>query len=232
MSQPSPTPRRATVSSFDELVQRPLAHGVNALRWPRALPGDFRELAHHLVPSEGVRVVDTDTLVRLSLSPAGRTAADAVLTDLQRLEALGRDPVLNCIADYARDERGLPIATDVFSFHVDRAPTEVETWLCTYWGKPSEGLDNDHAARLVDDATVRAQLLQHFGGADDHGFREWLRDESFDLHYRMNGTAPFSFSVADLWKIAVEWPGCAVPPCIHRAPRTVPGDEPRLMLIC
>jgi hypothetical protein len=226
------TKRRTVVQSFDELLQRPLRCGTNALCWPRTLDGDFGEVARLLAPAEGVCVVDADLLGALSLSAAGRTAADAMLDDVRRLDALGRDPVLNCITGYPRDERGLPIATDVMSFHADRAPVEVDTWLCTYWGESSEGLDNDDARRIVDAPAIRAALLAVWGGDDDDGFTDFIRDGSFDLHYAGVDDAIFSFGVGNLWRIAVEWPGCPVPPCLHRAPRTLPGDEPRLLLIC
>lgn len=224
--------RHATVQSFDELASRPFADGVNALCWPRALTGDFGEVARLLVSADGVRVVTASALAALPLSPAGRVAADHLRDDLRRLDALGLDPVLNCITGYPRDERGLAIATDVLSFHVDRAPLEVDTWLCTYHGKSSEGLDNDHAVRRVDLPEVRAALLRDYGGDDDDGFADYLREGSFDLHYAPTALAePFAFGVAHLWRIAVAWPGCPVPPCIHRAPTTSPGDAPRLLLI-
>ena len=35
----------------------------------------------------------------------------------------------------------------------------------------------------------------------------------------------------NLWRIATDHPGCPVPPCIHRAPATLPGASPRLLLI-
>lgn len=37
-----------TVHSFAELVGTPFADGVNALCWPRALPGDFGEVVEKL----------------------------------------------------------------------------------------------------------------------------------------------------------------------------------------
>ena len=37
-------PRIKMVNSFRELVTTPFADGVNALCWPRALPGDFGEV--------------------------------------------------------------------------------------------------------------------------------------------------------------------------------------------
>lgn len=66
-----------------------------------------------------------------------------MLNDLRLLQALEREPVLNLIDGYPRDEDSGPVATDVFSFHVDRTPVEADTWLCTYHGAPSEGLRND-----------------------------------------------------------------------------------------
>ncbi|CAN5894089.1 DUF1826 domain-containing protein [soil metagenome] len=221
------------MSTFAELASRPFADGINALCWPRTLEGDFQELARVLAPNDGVVAVDADTLHALPLSSAGRLAAAAILDDLHRLDELGRDPVLNCIARYERDERGLPIATDVHSFHADRAPVECDTWLCTYGGKSSEGLDNNDARRLLDDPAIHAALRLHYAGHDDERFRELVRDESFDLHYGIvAGAQPFTFGVGHLWRIAVDWPGSAVPPCLHRAPPTTRDDEPRLLLIC
>lgn len=238
-----PRTRRATVPTFAELASRPFDHGVNALCWPRTLTGDFGEVARLLAPPQtgmssddgppdGVRVIAPEDLAALDLSPAGRVAADHMLDDLRRLDALGLAPVLNCITHYPRDERGLAVATDVMSFHVDRSPVEVDTWLCTYHGAPSEGLDPDAAVRRVDLPAVRAALLRDYGGPDDERFAEYLSEHSFDLHYAaVAGAEPFSFGVGHLWRIAVLWPGSRVPPCIHRAPPT-PGDTPRLLLIC
>ena len=56
------TTRRAVVDSFDELLARPFADGVNALCWPRALEGDFDEVARCFAPDDGVVVVDVDML--------------------------------------------------------------------------------------------------------------------------------------------------------------------------
>jgi hypothetical protein len=202
---------------------------VNALCWRRTLPGDFGEVARLLAPPDGVVDVDVDVLCGLSLSAAGRVAAEVMAADLRMLEELGREPVLSCITSYPRDLRGLAIATDVMSFHADRAPVEVDTWLCTYFGKSSEGLRNEDAYRLIDVPATRAALLRDYGGSDDAGFAEFIREGSFDLHYA--GVRTLSFGVGDLWKIAVAWPGSPVPPCLHRAPATMPGDEPRLLLI-
>ncbi|HEY4057925.1 MAG TPA: hypothetical protein VGM39_15025 [Kofleriaceae bacterium] len=225
--------RRHVVSSFAELARHPLANGINALCWQRTLDGDFREVARALAPADGVIAVDADMLASLSLSAAGQRAKEIVVDDLRRLDELGREPVLNCITRYERDERGLPIATDVHSFHADRADVECDTWLCTYWGKSSEGIDHADAERLFDEPEIQSALRQHYASLDDEAFRDLVWNESFDLHYRVvDGAQLFSFGVGHLWRIAVAWPGCAVPPCLHRAPPTEPGDEPRLLLIC
>lgn len=225
--------RRAVVASFAELCQRPLADGTNALCWPRALAGDFGEVARAFAPARGVTVVSAEQLRDVALTAAGRLAADTILLDLDTLHALGWEPALNCIASYPRDERGLPMRTDVMSFHADRAPHEVDTWLCTYWGKSTEGLDNDDAHRRIDAPAVRAALLHVYGGDDDAGFAAFITDGSFDLHYdAIVGAVPFSLGVGHLWRLAVAWPGCPVPPCLHRAPTPADGDATRLLLIC
>jgi len=75
-------------------------------------------------------------------------------------------------------------------------------------------------------------LLKSFGGEDGNAFRDWLRDNCYDLHYAAKpGAQPYGFGLFNLWRIAIEHPDSPVPPCIHRAPATVPG-EPRLLLIC
>jgi hypothetical protein len=109
---------------------------------------------------------------------------------------------------------------------------EADTYLCTYHGSASEGLRNDEALRRVDIPKTRAELLAIFGGEDDDSFREHLRENCYDLHYAAIAQArPFSFGLGNFWRIAVDWPGSPVPPCIHRAPETRPGDPPRLLLI-
>ncbi len=220
------------VNSFAELVSTPFADGVNALCWRRALPGDFREVVEQLGVSEGIATLDDVRLRSLPVSAAGRVAIDILLEDQRRLRALELEPVLNCIHSYPRDENPGPVATDVFSFHADSATVETDTWLCTYHGPASEGLRNDEAQRRVDIQETRAELLQRFGGEDDDDFREYLNENCYDLHYAAAPQArPFSFGVGHLWRIAVDYPGSPVPPCLHRAPETLPGQSPRLLLI-
>ena len=220
------------VNSFHELLTTPFAGGVNALCWPRTLPGDFAEGVEHLGVSDGITVLDETRLASLPVSAAGLAAIDILLEDQRLLREHDRDPVLNCINGYLRDENPGPVPTDVFSFHADSAPVETDTWLCTYHGPASEGLRNDEAQRRVDIPETRAELLQLFGGEDDDDFREYLAENCYDLHYAPAPHArAFSFGLGNLWRIAVEWPGSPVPACIHRAPETRPGDPPRLLLI-
>ncbi len=223
--------RRVDVDNFDDLLRRPLRDGVNAVCWRRALDGDFDTVVRAIAADntdEDIVIVDEDALAALvdvgAVDDNGRAAVDVIVSDLRRLTALGREPVLNLIRRYARDTRGLPIRTDVHSFHADRAPIEVETWMCTYAGAPSEGLDNDAARRLIDDADVRAAVSA-------------VDDEAFDLHYGVvDHAGVFSFGTGNLWRIAVDWPGASVPPCIHRAPGgdvdTNADPAPRLLLLC
>jgi hypothetical protein len=220
------------VSSFHELVTTPFANGVNALCWQRTLPGDFSEVGELLGGSEGITVLDDARLLSLPVSAAGRAAVEMMLEDQRLLREHELDPVLNCIHGYPRDEHPGPVPTDVFSFHVDSAPVEADTYLCTYHGPASEGLRNDEAQRRVDIPATRAELLQLFGGEDNADFCEYLSENCYNLHYAPVPSArPFSFGLGNFWRIATEWPGSPVPPCIHRAPETLPGQPPRLLLI-
>jgi hypothetical protein len=229
---PTDHSRILLVSSFRELVTTPLAGGVNALCWPRTLPGDFGEVVELLGAGKGIVTLDDTQLASLPVSAAGRAAIEILLEDQRLLRAHGRDPVLNCIHGYPRDEDAGPVPTDVFSFHADSAPMEADTWLCTYHGPASEGLRNDEAQRRVNMPETRAKLLQLFRGEDDESFREFLSEHCYDLHYApLPQARPFSFGLGHLWRIAVDWPGSPVPPCLHRAPETLPGQPPRLLLI-
>ncbi len=217
------------VHSFEELAGTPFAHGVNALCWPRSLDGDFAEIVEKIASGEAMTLLDASLLERLNASPGGIKAIDIMLEDQRMLSELGLDPALNCIHAYPSDDAEAPIATDVFSFHVDSAPIPSETWLCTYFGESSEGLYNAEATRHVDIPATRDRLLKLYGGADDEGFREFLSENCYDLHYAaLPDAKPYPFGTANLWRIAVKYPDCPVPPCIHRAPRT---DSARLLLI-
>lgn len=219
------------VASFQELLTAPLTDGINALCWQRTLTGDFGEVVRGLEVKEGIDRLDEARLLALSLGAAGRAAANVMLADLRQLRENGLAPELNCITAYPRDDEPGPVATDVFSFHADSAPIEASTWLCTYHGAPSEGLRNEEALKKVNVPAIRAELLGLFGGSEGEEFEEFLRENCFDLHYAPTPSAtPWSFGTGHLWRIACDWPGSPVPPCVHRAPATVAG-EPRLLLI-
>jgi hypothetical protein len=220
------------VNSFQELITTPFSDGINAFCWERTLSGDFGEVVERLDVSEDIAALNEALLLGLPVSKAGRVAIDRLLEDYRLLRENGLEPVLNCIRDYPRDESPEPVLTDVFSFHTDSATVEADTYLCTYHGPASEGLRNNEAQRRIDIPQTRAELLKRFGGNDDEVFREYLKENCYDLHYASAPSArPFSFGVGNLWRIATDYPGCPVPPCIHRAPATLPGAAPRLLLI-
>ena len=232
LTLPAYYPRIQIVSNFHELANTPFGGGINALCWPRTLPGDFNAVVEHLPAGEGITTLDDAQLHSLPVSPEGKAAIAILLADQRLLREHDRDPVLNCIHGYPRDEDPGPVLTDVFSFHADSAPVEADTWLCTYHGPSSEGLRNDQALRRVDIPETRRALLAQYGGDDDTAFRDWLHENCYDLHYApAPGARPFTFGHGNLWRIAVDWPGSPVPPCIHRAPDTTPGQPPRLLLI-
>jgi hypothetical protein len=217
------------VPTFNSLLSAPFDHGVNALCWERPLPGDYAEVVAKLGPGEGIVSLDEDRLRSLKLTAYGLLAIEQMLGDLALLRDAGRDPALNIIYGYPRDEEGGPVPTDVMSWHADSAPVEADTWLCTYHGAPSEGLLNKHALRKVDDPQIRSELLKLYGGPDDEAFSEWLAENHYDLHYAPRpGAQPYSFGQFNLWRIACAWPGSPVPPCVHRAPIS---HTPRLLLI-
>jgi hypothetical protein len=220
------------VKSFEELIGTAFGGEVNALCWCRELSGNFGEVLEVLAAGEGITTLEDEDLEGLCLSEEGRLAVEVMLGDLRRLREHGLEPVLDCVNGYLRDADPGPVPTDVFSFHVDSATAEADTYLCTYHGPASEGLRNDEAVRRVDVPETRAELLKLYGGDDDEGFREFLSENCFDLHYAMReGAKPFGFGVGNLWRIAVAYQGSPVTPCIHRAPETMPGDPGRLLLI-
>lgn len=220
------------VHSFEELVTTPFADGINALCWQRTLAGDFSEVVAKLAVRGGITTLEEEQLASLSVSPAGRVAIDILLEDQRLLRERDLAPSLDCIDGYLRDEEPGPVPTDVYSFHVDSATVEADTYLCTYHGPASEGLCNEEAQRRVDIPETRAALRELFGGEEGTEFTEYLHENCYDLHYAaMPGARPFGFGVGNLWRIAVAYPGSPVPPCIHRAPETVPGQPPRLLLI-
>jgi hypothetical protein len=225
-------PRIKIVHSFEELVATPLADGVNALCWPRTLTGDFNEIVAQLGAIEEITSLDEDDLRALTLSVAGCTARDILIEDQRLLREQGLLPTLDCIPAYPRDEESGPVPTDVYSFHADSATVMADTFLCSYTVASSEGLRNEDARCCADLPETRAALLKQYGGADDEGFRAFLHEHFFDLHYvAIPGAQPFSFGLGNMWRIATDNPESPVPPCVHRAPTTQDGQPPRLLLI-
>jgi hypothetical protein len=231
-SLPTDYSRVQLVHSFQELVSTPFGNGINALCWQRSLPGDFSEIVHLIGLKDGITNLDEPLLRSLPASPAGITAIDTLLADHRLLQERGLQPTLDCIQAYPRDEEPIVVPIDVYSFHADSAPVQADTYLCTYHGAPSEGLRNDQAQPLVDHPATRRALLDIYGGQDDANFRDFLNEHCYDLHYSPTPEAqPFSFGLGNLWRIALDYPGSPVPPCIHRAPDTHPGQPSRLLLI-
>ena len=223
------------VGSFEELVATPFADGVNALCWPRTLAGDFQEIVDRIgaiAAIDEITSVDEDDLRALDLSPAGQAARDILIEDLRRLRDHELAPELNCIPGYPKDDETGPVPTDVYSFHADSANVMADTFLCSYTVSSSEGLRPEDAVRCADVPETRAELLRRYGGADDDGFKVFLNEHFYDLHYvAAPGARPYSFGLGNLWRITTDWPGSPVPPCVHRAPATLPGQPPRLLLI-
>lgn len=231
---PADYDRIKIVSSFDELVTSVFGPKVNAMCWPRMIAGDFDELARYFSDVEDVMSLDAEILSSICprLSDMGKLAVNLLLGDQRMLQAHGMSPSLECVPRYLRDDILEAVPTDVYSFHADRAPVRADTYLCSYNEAATEGLRNDMAQKHIDIAATRARLYAQFEreGADD--FETYLKENCYDLHYApLVGAVPFSFGLGHLWRIAIEYPGCPVPPCLHRAPETVAGRPPRLLLI-
>jgi hypothetical protein len=180
----------------------------------------------------GIVPVERSDLLALSLSAEGGIAREIMLGDLALLRSADLTPVLDCITGSEREPAEGAFHTDVYSFHADSATAPADTYMCTYVGACSEVLRNDEAMRRADVPETRAELLALYGGSDDEGFREFLNENFYDLHYiPLSLARPFSLGLHNLWRIALEYPGSPVRPCIHRAPITAPGMPSRLLML-
>ncbi|MDQ0105333.1 hypothetical protein J2T02_000416 [Chitinophaga terrae (ex Kim and Jung 2007)] len=218
------------VRNFQDLVATPFNKEMNAICWSRELKGDFAEIVGKVALSGNITEIEQEELLELQLSEQGQLARETLLNDLELLKAHGASPVLNVITHYEQDDTYPFFPTDVYSFHADRSPIPTDTFLCTYYGDPSEILPNSQGLKKVLIPEIRDELKKIYQGPDEE-FDSFLSDHFFDLHYQAKpGAHPISLGVGNLWRLAVDHPGSQVPPCLHRAPREKSGK--RLLLIC
>ena len=219
------------VTNFQELVSIPFKGKINVICWTRKLTGDFSEIVNKVELSENIVELHQDELHELQLSEQGQLAREILLKDLKMLKAHGASPTLNLIKSYERDNSYPFFPTDVYSFHVDRSPIPIDTFLCTYYGESSEILPNAQAIQKVLVPEIRDELKKIYLGADE-GFDSFLSEQFFDLHYLAKPEAhPISLGLGHLCKLAIDQPNSTVLPCLHRAPEEKNGQT-RLMLIC
>lgn len=220
----------AYVSNFNDLVSTTFSGTINAICWPRTLPGNFDELIQNLNRSGTITEVSAAHLRSLILSDEGNTARQHILQDLTLLQEHGAMPCLNVITCYERDDQNPVFPTDVYSFHVDRAPVPGSTFLCTYYGASSEIIANHDAEQKVLLPSVR-EALQHTYVGPPEGFEAFIKEHFYDLHYEaLPHAQPITLGLGHLWRLAIDYPQCEVLPCIHRAPKEKDA-EPRLLLI-
>jgi hypothetical protein len=218
------------VTNFQDLVSTPYSGVINAFCWTRKLQGDFSEIVKKVEQSENITVIEQEELCELQLSEQGQLARDILLNDLKLLKAHGASPILNVINYYDRDDSYPFFPVDVYSWHVDRSPIPTDTFLCTYYGEPSEILPNSKGKQKILIPEIRDELKKLYHGAEE-GFESFLSEHFFDLHYQAEPDAvPINLGLGHLWRLAVDLPDMQVPPCIHRAPNEKSGQ--RLLLIC
>lgn len=219
------------VSSFEELVQTNFVGEMNALCWHRNLEGDFKEIVAQLQLKENITVVHPKDLLALQLSEKGNIARSIILNDFQLLANYGASPTLNLLKCYERDDEFDFIATDVYSYHVDRSPIAIDTFLCTYYGATSDIISNAEVRQKILIPEIREKLNQLYDGPEEE-FDNFLSENYFDLHYEAQPNAlPIPLELGHLCRLAVDHPEQQVLPCVHRAPMENEGEY-RLLLIC
>jgi hypothetical protein len=219
------------VSNFQELVSYPFHGENNAMCWTRNLIGDFSEIVRKVKLKENITVLELKELSKLQLSEQGNLAREILINDFKLLEAHGASPTLNLIKCYQRDDAYPLFPTDVYSFHIDRSPIPVDTFLCTYHGYSSEIVPNSQAVQKIIIPEIRDGLKKLYQGPDE-GFEVFLSEHFFDLHYQAKPEAkPISCGIGKLWRLAVDHPESKVLPCLHRAPNEDKGQI-RLLMIC
>jgi hypothetical protein len=217
------------VTQFQDLISTPYQGEINAICWTRELIGDFSEIVKKVEQNQNITVLDEEELRELQLSEQGQLAREILLNDLKMLTAHGAAPSLNVIKCYEQDDYYPFFPTDVYSFHVDYSPVPTDTFLCTYYGEPSEILPNAQAIQKIQIPEIRAELKKLYSGeAED--FETFLSENFFNLHYQAQPNAcPISLGLGHLWRLAIDYPDSKIPPCVHRAPKEITN---RLLLIC
>ena len=153
--------------NFQDLISTPFHGKINAICWTRKLIGDFSEIVKKIEQIGNITVIDEEELLELQLTDQGQLAREILLNDLKELKAHGASPVLNLIKCYERDDQYSFFPTDVYSFHVDRSPIPTDTFLCTYFGEPSEIMPNSQAEQKVLVPEIRNELKKLYHGADE-----------------------------------------------------------------
>lgn len=219
------------VNTFQDLIGIPFQGSINAICWTRDLLGDFEEIVNQIEVKDNMVEIHPDDLRELVLSEAGQLARDIILNDLNLLEVHGASPSLNIIHHYERDDSYPFFPTDVYSFHVDRAPIAADTILCTYFGACSEILPNDQGTQKILIPEIRDELKKLHDGPDED-FESFLIENFFDLHYQSHPDAhPIKLGLGHICRLAIDHPESKVLPCLHRAPKEKEGQK-RLLLIC
>lgn len=219
------------VTTFSALVETPFQGLTNALCWHRHLSGHFQEIVEKLECIEPITEISIDDLNALSLTEQGQCARDIILNDMQCLSDFGASPSLNLIKYYERDDEFDFIATDVYSYHVDRSPIATDTFLCTYFGAASDLIGNDQVEQKILIPEIRQKLSALYDGPEED-FDAFLAEYYFDLHYQPKENAtPVNLGIGHMWRLAVDHPTQQVLPCVHRAPMENEGEY-RLLLIC
>ncbi len=219
------------VTNFYDLVSTPMSGEVNAICWTRQLAGDFAEIVEKIELDENIKSIEQEELLELHLSEQGQLAREILLNDFHLLKAHGASPTLNVIRYYDRDDAYPFFSTDVYSFHVDRSPIPTNTFLCTYYGEPSDIVPNAQCTQKILIPEIRDELKK-LHDVPDEDFESFLSENFFDLHYQASPDAHIiNLGLGHLWRLAVDHPESQVPPCVHRAPKEKPGQS-RLLMIC
>jgi hypothetical protein len=211
-------------------VSTPFEGKINALSWKREIEGDYEEIINTFEFKENIIEIDPTDLNNLTLSEAGIIARNTILNDYELLQNQGASPVLNIIKYYEEDTSFPFFPTDVYSYHVDRSPVATDTFLCTYFGSPSELIPNEQAIQKITIPEIREKLISLFD-CETTEFETFLSEHFFDLHYATKpNTQPIKAETGHIWRLAVDHPSSKVLPCVHRAPKE--NGKKRLLLIC